>query len=99
MNYQKIVLIGNSTDEAKGQKPEGKKPYTDFTLAVNRNRDEADFFRVRAFGQLAETAAKIKKGQKVFVEGRVEISRYQPKEGEAQSNVSVRVLANWLMLL
>ena len=97
MNYQKIILVGNATDAAKAAKPEGKTAYTDVTVAVSRNREEADFFPVRAFGELADVAAKIEKGARVLVEGRVEIARYSPKEGETRT--TVRVLADAVRFL
>ena len=92
MDYQKIILVGNATDAAKVGKSEGKTPYTDFTMAVSRNREETDFFPVRAFGRLAEGAARIGKGAKVLVEGRVEIDRFIPTEGEPRK--TIRVLAD-----
>jgi single stranded DNA-binding protein len=91
MDYQKIILVGN-TSQAKVQKPEGKTPYTDFAVAVSRNREKTDFFPVRCFGKLAEGVAKIGKGDKVLVEGRIEISQFSPKEGETRT--TVRVLAD-----
>lgn len=97
MNYQKIILVGNATDAAKAAKPEGKTAYTDVTVAVNRSREEADFFPVRAFGKLAEVAAKVEKGAKVLVEGRVQIDRYSPEEGETRT--SVRVVADAVRFL
>jgi single stranded DNA-binding protein len=97
MDYQKIVLVGNATDAAKASKPEGKTAYTDVTVAVSRSREEADFFPVRAFGKLADVAAKIEKGAKVLVEGRVQIDRYSPKEGETRA--STRVLADAVRFL
>ena len=92
MDYQKIILVGNTTDVPKVQKTKDKMAYADFIVAVNRNKEEADFFPVRVFGKLTETAAKINKGAKVLVEGKVEISRFTPEQGE--SRTYIRVLAN-----
>ena len=92
MSYQKFIFIGNATGAAKVEKPEGKTAYADFTVAVSRNRDEADFFPVRVFGPQAEAAAKIDKGARVLVEGRVEINRFTPEEGEPR--LTIRVLGS-----
>ena len=92
MDYQKIILVGNATDAAKVEKSEGKTPYADFTVAVRRNREETDFFPVRAFGRLAEGVARIGKGARVLVEGRVEIDRFIPEQGEPRK--TIRVLAD-----
>jgi single-strand DNA-binding protein len=76
---------------------EGKTAYADVIVAVNRNRETADFFPVRAFGKLTEGAARIEKGSLVLVEGRVEIDRFESKEGEPRTGV--RVVADGLRLL
>jgi single-strand DNA-binding protein len=97
MNYQRLLLVGNAVDAARVERAEGKTAYADFTVAVSRNRKEADFFPVRAFGRLTEGAARIEKGSLVLVEGRVEIDRFTPEEGEPRT--TVRVLADGLRLL
>ena len=97
MTYQRIFLVGHATRAAKVEQSEGKTAYADFTVAVNRNRDTADYFPVRAFGRLTEGAAKIEKGGLVLVEGRIEIDRFVPEQGEPRT--TVRVLADGLRLL
>jgi single-strand DNA-binding protein len=97
MNYQRLILVGNATGAARVERAEGKTAYADFTVAVNRNRETADYFPVRAFGRLTESAAKIEKGGLVLVEGRVEIDRFAPEEGEPRT--TIRVLADGLRLL
>jgi single stranded DNA-binding protein len=97
MDYQKIILIGNATDAAKLEQSEGKTAYADFTVAVRRNREETDFFPVRAFDTLAEKAANVKKGAKVLVEGRVEIDRFLPEGGQPRK--TVRVLADAVLVI
>ena len=97
MNYQKLFLVGNATGAAKVERAEGKTAYADFTVAVNRNRETADYFPVRVFRGLVEPAAMIEKGSLVLVEGRLEIDRFVPEEGEPRT--TVRVLGDGLRLL
>jgi single stranded DNA-binding protein len=97
MTYQRIILVGNATRAAKVEQSEGKMAYSDFTLAVDRNREQADFFPVRVFRDLVEPAARIEKGSLVLVEGRVEIDRFVPKQGEPRT--TVRVLGETIRLL
>ena len=98
INYQKIIIIGNTTDKAKIFEPEKKKRYCDFVLAVNRSRDWVDYLPVRCFDSLVETALKIKKGgMSVFVEGRVTITSYTVKDGTFKK--SGRVIASQILLL
>ena len=97
MNYQKLFLVGNATGAARVERAEGKTAYADFTVAVNRNRETADYFPVRVFRGLVEPAAMIEKGSLVLVEGRLEIDRFVPEEGEPRT--TVRVLGDGLRLL
>lgn len=39
MDYQKMIVVGNTTKDAEVQQPEGKTTYADFTLAVSLNTD------------------------------------------------------------
>ena len=96
MDYNRIIVVGRATRAAKVEQAEGKTAYADFTVAVSRNREETDFFPVRAFARLTEGAARIEKGTTVLVEGRVEIDRFTPEEGDPRT--TVRVLANALRL-
>jgi len=49
------------------------------------------------FGKPAETCEMVKKGAKVLVEGKLDISEYTDKEG--QKRVTFRVLADTYRLL
>ena len=62
MDYQMIIIVGNATKDAEVKQPEGKTAYADFTLAVNRTKEQKTFFPVRVFGKLAETCEMVKKG-------------------------------------
>jgi single-stranded DNA-binding protein len=60
-----------------GQNPESGdkdgKPWTRLRVAVNRRKDEADWFDVVAFGKLAENTSTLHTGDGVAIEGRLEI--------------------------
>ena len=64
----------------KGEESKAKK-VTKFSVAISREHgDEADFFNVSAWGKLADLTADIlKKGQLVYVVGRLQVSS---KEGK-----------------
>jgi single-strand DNA-binding protein len=97
MDYQKIILVGNTTKTAQINQPEGKIVYTDFTLAVSRTKDETTFFPVRVFGKLAESCQTLKKGAKVLVEGKLDVSEYTAED--ASKRMSFRILADTYRLL
>ena len=97
MDYEKLILVGNTTRDATVKQPEDKTAYADFTLAVSRTKEQKTFFPVRVFGKLAETCERVKKGAKVLVEGRLDISEYTDEEG--QKRMTFRVLADTYRLL
>ncbi len=97
MDYQKLILVGNTTKDAEIKQPEGKTTYADFTLGVSRTKEQTTFFLIRVFGTLAETCEMVKKGAKVLVEGKLDIDEYTDKEG--QKRMTFRVLADSYRLL
>jgi single-strand DNA-binding protein len=97
MDYQRMIIVGNTTRDAEVKQPEGKTAYADFTLAVSRTKEQTTFFPVRVFGKLAETCGRVKKGAKVLVEGKLDISEYTDKEG--QKKLTFRILADTYRLL
>ena len=87
----RIFLIGNlGRDPDMSYTPSGKA-WTKFTVAVNRvqrNREsgelqkETDWFNIVAWDRLAETCnTYLRKGSKVFIEGRMQSRSYTDKDG------------------
>jgi single-strand DNA-binding protein len=102
----KIMLIGNlGRDPEMTYTPSGVA-VTRFTLAVNRvsrnpsgeRQEETEWFNIVAWRQLAETCTTyLKKGQKVFIEGRLQTRRYTSRDG--QERTAVEVIANEMEML
>lgn len=66
---------------------------TTFTVAINRERDEADFIRVVVFGKQADSCAKyLKKGSRVGVVGSIRTGKYTNKEGRTVTTVDVNAV-------
>lgn len=60
------------------------------SIAVNRRREEVDFFEIKAFGKTAETISQyLKKGSKLVIEGHLRQEEYENKEGKKVSNVVI----------
>ena len=97
MDYQKIIIVGKATKDAEVQQSEGKVACADFTLAVSRTKDQTTFFPVRVFGKLAEACENVRKGLKLLVDGKLDISEYTDKEG--QKRISFGILADTYRLL
>jgi single-strand DNA-binding protein len=76
MNYQKLILVGNATDDAQRQtSKKGDVTYTTFSVGVSDGKDRTTFFSVIVFGEYGETVAKyVTKGRQVLVDGRVQVS-------------------------
>ena len=78
--YQKTILVGNLGRDPEMRYAPSGQPVTNFSLATNRHYTDASgervketiWFRVSAWGRLAETCAEyLRKGSKVLVEGRL----------------------------
>lgn len=93
-----LTIIGNITRDPES-KIINEKEMSTFGIAVpRRKRDEVDFFRVTAFGKLAEIAnTYVKKGMKVCVRGCINIRNYTKADGTQA--FSVEVFAEDLELL
>ena len=93
MNYNRIVLVGRLTRDPEAKYTPSGVPVTSFGLAVSRPqsaearqqgaKEEADFFDITCWRQLAETAANyLTKGKLVLVEGRAQIRTYVDQNGQ-----------------
>ena len=85
----KIIITGRLTKDTELRYTSNQKVVTTFTLAVDRpflNQEgikEADFIPVVVWGKTAETINKYcTKGQKLLVEGRVQVRNYETTSGE-----------------
>jgi single-strand DNA-binding protein len=105
-SLNKIMIIGNlGRDPEMRYLPSGK-PVANFTVAVSRtsrtpegeNREETEWFRVEAWDRLGEICNEyLKKGMKVYVEGRLRTREYEDRNG--QKRMSVEIVANDMMML
>ena len=104
----KIILVGNLGRNPDIHYSKAGMPVCTLSLAVsdrvkgkgeNESWNEVtEWFRVTAFGRLAETAAQfLVKGRQVYVEGRLKTEKYQGKDGV--NRTSVEVIANELKFL
>jgi single-strand DNA-binding protein len=91
MSLNKAMIIGNlGRDPEMRYTPTGQA-VTQFTVAVNHShkdasgewKEETEWFRVVAWGPLAErTAENLRKGRKVYVEGRLQTRNWEDKDGQ-----------------
>src|SRR5262245_130769 len=89
-NLNKVLLIGNLTRDVETRYTQGGTAIAKVGLAVNRKykdqsgelKEETCFVDLTAWGKQAETLAKfVGKGSPLFVEGRLQYSAWEDKEG------------------
>jgi single-strand DNA-binding protein len=91
MSLNKAMIIGNLGRDPEMRYTPSGQAVTQFTVAVNRNfkdhdgnwQEETEWFRVVAWGPLAErTAEYLRKGRKVYVEGRLQTRQWEGQDGQ-----------------
>ena len=107
MAFCKISIIGNLGRDPEMRYTPNGKAVTQFTVAVNQSTknqqtgewiEETDWFRVSVFGDRAErTAEQLRKGNRVFVEGRFRTREYDARDG--QHRVSLEITADSVVSL
>jgi single-strand DNA-binding protein len=90
MSLNKAMIIGNLGRDPEMRYTPGGQAVTQFTVAVNRNfrgqdgewQEETEWFRVVAWGPTGERAAEnLRKGGKVYVEGRIQTRQWEDNTG------------------
>lgn len=101
MSLNKAMIIGNLGRDPEMRYTPSGQAVTQFTVAVNRNyrdtngewQEETEWFRVVAWAQLAErTAEYLRKGRKVYVEGRLQTRSWEDQNG--QKRYTTELIAN-----
>jgi single-strand DNA-binding protein len=96
--YSRIIIVGNLGRDPEMRYTPSGTPVTNFTVAVNRRRstgggqfeDETDWYRVAAFGRLAEIADQyLVRGMKVLVDGQPQIRTYTGNDGVERTSVEI----------
>jgi len=99
MAFCKIMFIGNLGRDPEMRYTPAGKPVTQFSVAVSHSRPDGqggwmdegtDWYRVSVFGDRAERAAdQLRKGNKVFVDGRFKTREFEGKDGEKRLSLDV----------
>lgn len=99
MTLNKIMIIGNlGADPELRYTPSGKA-VTNLRVAVNHNfrgadgewQKETQWFTVEVWDQAAERAAEqLRKGHKVYAEGRLRTREWEGQDGQRRTAVEIR---------
>jgi single-strand DNA-binding protein len=100
------MVIGHLGRDPEMRYTPSGRPVTSFSVATSRNwttpegerRSETEWFNVVAWGSLAEICNQyLKKGQQVYVEGRLQTRRWEDDQGNKRS--SVELVAREMIML
>jgi single-strand DNA-binding protein len=98
LEINKVFLLGNLTRDPDVRYLPSGTMLSEFDLAVNRSykdksgeyKEETLFIRIESWGKQAEFVSEyLKKGRKVYVEGRLRSSSWEAKDGTKRSRISV----------
>ena len=99
-NFNKVLLLGNLTRDPQLSYLPSQMAVVDFGLAVNRKwkgqdgtmKEDTCFVDCRAFGKSAENLNKFcRKGNPLFVEGRLTFDSWTAQDGSKRSKHRVTV--------
>jgi len=105
-SVNKVILLGNLGRDPEVRYLPSGDPITNVTIATSRRYknksgemvEETEWHRVAFFGRLAEIASQyLKKGNPVYVEGRIRTNKYTDKDGIEK--YSTEIVANEMQLL
>jgi single-strand DNA-binding protein len=101
MSLNKCMIIGNLGKDPEMRYTPSGQAVTQFTVATNRRwkgqneewQEETEWFRVVVWAQQAERVAeRLRKGNKVFVEGRIQTRQWEDQSG--QKRYTTELVAN-----
>ena len=100
LGVNKVVLVGRSGGNAELKFTPGGKPVASFSLAVNESfktrdverNDHVEWFRCVCWNRLAEIVGQyVTTGKLLFIEGRLQASKYDDQEGNPRKVTEVVV--------
>ena len=95
MSVNKVILIGNVGSDPVMRYPARDKAIATVSLATNTsqgNVEVTDWHRLVFFGQLAQVVERyVRKGTKLYVEGRIRYREYTDKMGISRQATEIIV--------
>lgn len=90
-SVNQVILLGRLTRDPEERSTASGKTVVNFSIAVDRGNDEADFFEITAWEKLAELVMKyLEKGRQVFVQGRLRQETWVEKDsGKNRSRIAI----------
>jgi len=97
-SLNKVFLMGNLTRDPELRYTPGGLAVASFGIAVNRTwtaktgeqKDEVCYVDINIFGRRAEVVGEyFSKGSPIFIEGRLQFSQWETKEGQKRNTLRV----------
>ena len=86
-----VILMGRMTRDPELKFTSGGKAFANFSLAVQKTKDEVEFIDCTVWERTAETIAEyFRKGNRILVQGRLSVSSYE-QNGEKRRMTRVVV--------
>lgn len=86
-----VILMGRMTRDPELKFTSGGKVFANFSLAVQKTKDEVEFIDCTVWEKTAETIAEyFRKGNRILVQGRLSVSSYE-QNGEKRRMTRVVV--------
>jgi single-stranded DNA-binding protein len=82
------AFFGFLAADADARTSKAGKPWTRLRVGVGRD-DDVQWVQVAVFGKAAETAATLKKGDKVYVEGTIKLDTWRGDDGIERHSLAV----------
>jgi single-strand DNA-binding protein len=99
MALSKIQIIGNLGRDPELRYTPNGRPVASFTVAVNQSQknqqtgewvESTDWFRVSVWGDRGERVAEtLRKGSRVFVDGRFRAREYEANDGQKRMSLDI----------
>ena len=98
-----VQILGNLTKDPEVRFTKSGKAVATFTVAAtntyvdsttNETKEQTAFVNVVAWGKLGESAGNLRKGNRCFVEGRLQTRSYETQDG--QKRYVTEVVANFV---
>ena len=105
--YNRVIIAGNLARDPEVRYTINKNAYARFSVAINSQRRDAngtyqehvEYVNVVVWGQTAENCGKyLRKGRGVLIEGRLQTSTYEAKDGSGKK-YSTEVVAENVQFL
>lgn len=103
----KVILVGNLGNDVELRYAANGSAVANLSLATSEswkdketgeNQERTEWHRVSMFGRLAEVAGQyLKKGSKIYVEGKLQTRKWQDKEGVER--YTTEIVANEMQML